>query len=93
MRNSALGNGFFIGVGVSSFGAGYLAHYFYGTLAHVTSIISEIAPEGSELLTSVEVLKAAGDKALLGCVIVGIICLAIGIGNEAYQRAKGAKQS
>lgn len=85
MRDSALGNGFFIGVGASSFGTGCLARYFY---AHMASMVSGIAP-----LTDVEALKAAGDKALLLCIIVGIICLAIGIGNEVYQRAKGAKQS
>jgi len=85
MRNSALGNGFLIGVGVSSFITGCLTRYFF---THVASIISGIAP-----LTDVEIIKAAGDKALLGCIIVGIIGLAIGIGNEVYQRAKGAKQS
>jgi hypothetical protein len=88
IRNSALENGFLIGSGLASFGAGWVAHYFYGYMTKLVSIITELAPGDTELLIDIERLKASGDKALLTCIIVGVVLLAIGIGREAYQRAK-----
>jgi hypothetical protein len=88
IRNSALENGVLIGSGLASFGAGWVAHYFYGYMAKLVSIITGLAPGDTELLMGIEHLKASGEKALLICIIIGVVLLALGIGREAYQRAK-----
>jgi hypothetical protein len=49
IRNSALENGVLIGGGLASFGAGWVAQYFYGYVAKLVSIITELAPEDTEL--------------------------------------------
>ena len=84
-RDSALLNGMLIGIGLGFFAGGWVGRHFYYLLADVARITSP---------GDVELMKASGDKALLLCIIIGVILLAMGIGREIYQRAKyGSKLS
>lgn len=88
VRDSALFNGFLIGLACGSFCVGWVGHHLYNHLAKMVSIVSQIASGDTELLRDIELLKASGDKTLLVCIIIGIVLLAVGIGREVYQRAK-----
>ena len=90
-RNSALVNGLSIGVALGMFGLGWFNRWVAHEIAreYVEEYIP-IYPDDPSLLMHIEYLKATGDKLLLICIIIGIVLLALGIGMEAYQRAKEA---
>ena len=89
VRTSALVNGLLIGVALGAFGAGLLGRYFFYHLAEEhLAVWLPLYPDSTELLMHVESLKATGNEILLISIIAGIVLLALGIGNEVYQRAK-----
>ena len=89
-RNTALANGISIGCGLGVFGIGLLGRYFFHHLAeeHLEEYLGVYPAQDTELLMHVASLKETGYQMLLICVIGGIVLLALGIGNEAYERAK-----
>jgi hypothetical protein len=88
-RNYALVNGVCIGLALGLFLLGWVNHYIAYELAqeYVEKWLP-LYPGDEGLLAHIEYLKATGNEIMLICIILGIVILGVGIGLEAYQRAK-----
>jgi len=91
-RDSALFNGILIGGGIMFFAVAYL---MYSIGEGVEALAEKLAAQTAEInaayglslqVTVPELLPI--HDAMFGCIILGIIALAIGIGAECYGRAK-----
>ena len=92
-RDSALFNGMVKGISFLFFGG---AVVFYAVEKALEDLEERLAAQAAEInakcgLVNVEVTTPDPllvQKVMFVCIILGIIALAIGIGAEAYQRAK-----
>ena len=91
-RDNALLNGMAIGGGIMFFGVAYL---MYSIGEGVEELVARLSTQVAEINAahglSIEVTWAGIlplREAMFVCIIAGILLLALGIGTEAYQRAK-----